>query len=79
MGIQGYPQNSGESYPTQEEIDSFLRRLTTDNTRSDVFLRALNFPEIQTRHHIPSTDPTVKPRFSNQNKWIHSGKSTKVY
>ena len=68
MGIQGYPQSSGEPNPTQEEIDSFLRSLITDNTRSDVFLRALNFPEIQSRLHIPSTDQTVKPRFSNRNK-----------
>ena len=68
IGIQGQTQNNNDGMPTQEEIESFLRSLDRDNTRSDVFLRALNFPEIRSRMHRLSPDQTVQPRFSNRNK-----------
>merc|ERR1712156_1229712 len=57
IAVAAFPNNYNDDnlYLTQEDLDRLLSNLDTSNTRSDVFLRALNFPEIrQSLMSVPS-------------------------
>merc|ERR1711956_146580 len=65
IAINAKPTHSDEGiFLSQAEMDQIMSSLETSNTRSDVFLRALNFPEIRHRSYDRS-GRLVKPIFSN--------------